>query len=112
MARLTDAQWRVVERELSKPQKGNGGRPRVHNRRIFEGVLWVLFNGSKWSHLPDKYGSYVTCWRRFREWEDNGSWGKMWNAYIGKLNEQEKLKWTIAFLNGNFAPTKRGGGRS
>lgn len=108
MAKLSDEQWLRIEAVLPKKKTKAGGRPRVHDRRTFEGVLWVLSKGNKWSHLPEKYGSYVTCWRRFNEWEKSGLWNKLWLEYLDSLDQKEKLEWTIAFLSGNFVPSKKG----
>lgn len=108
MPKVTDKQWEDINLLLPAKKTASGGRPRVHDRRTFEGVLWVLSREEKWSHLPDKYGSYVTCWRRFNEWEKSGLWTKLWKVYLESLDQREKLEWTIAFLSGNFVPTKKG----
>ncbi len=71
LVRLTDAQWAKVEPLLPKfKRSAKGGRKPVDNRRVFEGILWVLRSGARWKDLPSEYPSPTTCWRRLRDWEE------------------------------------------
>lgn len=106
MRLLTDKQWVEIDQLLPKKKMSKGGRPRVGDRVVLEGILWVLRSGGKWSHLPEKYGAYVTVWRRYSEWQKEGLWGKVWRAYFRNLSERERLEWVLAFVDGNFVPGK------
>src|SRR5690606_13858715 len=66
---LTDAQWPVVEPLLPKPRpRADGkGRPRSDDRRILNGILWILRTGAPWKDLPERYAPRATCHRRFQE---------------------------------------------
>ena len=47
---LTDSEWRVIEPLLpNKP----GGVPRVDDRRVLNGIFWVLRSGAPWRDLPE-----------------------------------------------------------
>ena len=50
MKRLVgDKLWRIVEPLLpSDPSKPKGGRPRVPNRAVLEGIVFVLKSGIPW----------------------------------------------------------------
>jgi len=50
---LTEKQWRKSEPLLPelKPSP-KGGRRFVENRRVLEGILWVLKTGARWRDLP------------------------------------------------------------
>jgi len=41
------------------------GIPRVDDRRILNGIFWVLRSGAPWRDLPDSYGPHTTCYNRF-----------------------------------------------
>jgi hypothetical protein len=43
-----------------------------------------------------------------RDWEEQGVWLKIWRAFLSELNERQQLKWSESFLDGSFAPAKRG----
>lgn len=49
-----------------------------------------------------------TCWRRLRDWEEQEVWLTIWRAFLAELNERQQLKWSESFLEGSFAPTKKG----
>ena len=107
MLKLKWEQWKAVEAVLPKQEFKQGGRPRASDRRTLEGILWVLKHGEQWSHLPKAYGSYVTAWRRFNEWEESGVWTRVWRAYFDQLDHTEKLSWTLSFWDGSIVPTRR-----
>lgn len=68
---LTDERWAKIELLLPKTAPGpKGGRPRCDNRKVLEGILWILRTGARWQDLPDEYPSPSTCWRRLSEWEE------------------------------------------
>lgn len=109
MQALTDAQWQKIQLILDKPRtETKGGRPRSDDRRTLNGVLWVLLNGAQWSQMPKVYGSYVTCWRRFKEWESTGVWGEIFTTYMAMLNRSEQTEWMLALMDGKFVPGKKG----
>ncbi|RSU18391.1 transposase, partial [Sphingomonas koreensis] len=62
---LTDCEWRVIEPLLpNKPR----GVPRVDDRRVLNGIFWVLRSGAPWRDLPERYGPRTTCYNRFARW--------------------------------------------
>jgi transposase len=111
--RLTKAQWAAIRIQLPQPKASpRGGRPRVEDRRCFEGILWMLWTGAQWSALPRRYGSPSTCWRRLKHWEETGVLLKLWRAFLAQLNDQEKLRWDEGFADGSCVPAKRGAPKS
>jgi transposase len=109
MKELNDEQWKHLEALLPKANGKNakGGRPRVSDRKTLNGILWVMYQGEQWSKIPPKYGAYVTCWRRYREWEESGVWSQLWQAYFGSLERGAQTGWMVAFLDGHFVPGRK-----
>lgn len=106
---LTDEQWNKIAPHLPKaPPARRGGRPRVDDRRCFEGILWVLRSGARWKDLPAQYPSPSTCWRRLRDWEEQDVWLAIWRKFLGELDEAGRLDWEETFADGSFAPAKKG----
>src|ERR687895_371842 len=111
--RLTKQHWETIRLHLPQPKASpRGGRPRVDDRRCFEGILWILWTGAQWSELPRRYGSASTCWRRLKQWEETGVLLKLWRAFLAQLNDQQKLRWDGCFADGSFIPAKKGGPKS
>lgn len=110
---LSDAQWTKIERLLPKGTPSPlGGRRRIDDREVMEGILWVLRSGARWKDLPHEYPSATTCWRRLREWEDAGVWLAIWRAFLSELDDAGQLDWHEVFADGTFAPAKKGVPRS
>lgn len=106
---VTDKQWEKIKPHLPQRKPSpKGGRPRVDDRRCFEGILWILWTGAQWSELPRQYGSPSTCRRRLREWEDGGALLALWRAFLAQLNDRQKIRWDECFADGSFAPAKKG----
>ncbi len=107
---LTDEQWELIEPLLPKAKRrADGcGRPPASNRTCFEGLLWILQTGAAWRFLPDEFPSPSTCWRRLQQWQEQGVWLAAWRALLGGLDEEGLLRWDETFLDGSFAPAKKG----
>jgi transposase len=107
--RVTDAQWAHMEPYLPRPRRSRkGGRPRISNREVVDGILWVLKTGARWRDLPDGYPSGATCWRRMRQWDEAGTWLAMWRAFLGQLDARGRIRWETVFMDGSFASAKKG----
>ncbi|GLQ78000.1 hypothetical protein GCM10007881_15160 [Mesorhizobium huakuii] len=74
---LTDFEWRVIEPLL--PNKSRGV-PRVDDRRVLNGIFWVLRSGAPWRDLPERYGPRTTCYNRFVRWRKAGVWDRLMDA--------------------------------
>jgi transposase len=110
---LTEAQWLRIGRLLPKEKPSpRGGRRRIDDREVMEGILWVLRSGARWKDLPREYPSATTCWRRLREWEEAGVWLSIWRAFLSELDDGGQLDWHEVFADGTFAPAKKGVPRS
>ena len=77
-----------------------------------EGILWVLKTGARWRDLPKAYPSPSTCWRRLRQWEEQGLWLKIWRTFLAELDQRGTLDWSESFLDASFAPAKKGASAS
>jgi len=104
-ARLRDEQWERVRSLLPPPARA--GRPRADDRRTLDGILYILRTGSRWQDLPRAYGSHVTCWRRFAEWQASGVWERVWQAFFDTLDVSERLVWAPALLPDQPVPRRR-----
>ena len=61
---LTDFEWSVIEPLL--PTDRRGPKPQ-NNRRVLNGIFWVLRTGAPWRDLPERYGPYTTAYNRFND---------------------------------------------
>ena len=71
---LSDSEWAAIKPFL--PNKSRGVR-RVNDRRMLNGIFWVLRSGAPWRDLPICYGPRTTCYNRFVRWRRAGVWGRI-----------------------------------
>jgi transposase len=106
---LTDKQWSKIEPLLPEaPEKRKRGRPPAENRDVLEGILWILKTGARWKDVPAPLPSGSTCRRRLLLWEEEGLWLEIWRLFLADLDEKQILVWDEAFIDGSFAPAKKG----
>lgn len=106
---LTDEQWKIIAPLLPAARASPKGGPKpIANRPCFEGILWVLRSGARWKDLPREYPSPSTCWRRLRDWEEQGIWERAWRALLTELDNQQHLGWEEVFTDATFSPAKKG----
>jgi transposase len=74
---LSDFEWTAIKPML--PNKTRGVR-RVNDRRVLNGIFWVLRSGAPWRDLPENYGPYTTCYNRFVRWRRAGIWDQIMEA--------------------------------
>jgi transposase len=68
---LTDYEWDAIKPMLpNKPR----GVPRVNDRRVLNGIFWILRSSVPWRDLPENFGPYTTCYNRFVRWRRAGVW--------------------------------------
>jgi transposase len=74
---LTDCEWSVIKPTLpNKPR----GVPRADDRRVLNGIYWVLRSGAPWRDLPASYGPRTTCYNCFVRWRQAGIWDNIMSA--------------------------------
>src|SRR3982751_737571 len=108
---VTDELWAAVEPLLpEEPPKPNGGRPRIDDRKVLTGILFVLKSGIPWEMLPQEMGcgSGMTCWRRLRDWQKAGVWARLHHVLLDRLGLANAIDWSRCSLDSASMPAKRG----
>ena len=73
----TDHEWAAIKPMLpNKPR----GVPRANDRRVLNGIIWVLRSGAPWRDLPEDFGPHTTCYNRFVRWRRAAVWGRITDA--------------------------------
>lgn len=99
---LSDDLWAVVEPLIpAEPPKPRGGRPRIQDRQVLTGILFVLRSGIPWEMLPPemKCGSGMTCWRRLKAWHEAGVWTALHHTLLDRLGEAGQIDWSRAAID-------------
>jgi transposase len=91
---LSNAEWERL-RSLLPPQGGRrGGRWRDH-RQVVNGIIWRIRTGAPWRDLPERYGPWQTCYKRFARWETDGTWARIQQAVQREVDAAGELDWQV-----------------
>src|SRR6266849_5871787 len=78
---LSDEEWALIAPVLPG---GDGtprvGRPTQEDRRVLDGIFYILRTGAPWRDLPERYGPYTSVYNRFNRWAKAGVWGRVFAA--------------------------------
>jgi transposase len=109
---LPDKLWELIEPLLPKwTPSPKGGQPPVSDRNVLTGILFVLKAGIPWEDLPCEMncGCGMTCWRRLRDWQKDGTWDKIQKVLLAKLRGADTIAWSRALIDSRFVRAAYGG---
>ena len=75
---LSDYEWTAIKPML--PNKLRSVR-RASDRRVLNGIFWVLRSGAPWRNLLKTYGPCTTCYIRFVRWRRAGVWDQIMDRW-------------------------------
>lgn len=103
---LTDFEWKAIEPHLpNKPR----GVPRVDDRRVLNGIFWVLRSGAPWGDLPERYGPRTTVYNRFNRWRKAGVWDRLMDAIVKAHDgDVQMIDSSVVRVHQQGATAKRG----
>ncbi|MCK9407823.1 MAG: IS5 family transposase [Bacteroidetes bacterium] len=84
------------------------GRPRVPDRPVMNGILWVLRTGARWCDMPERFPPYQACHRRFQEWVKAGVFRHILETLAHDLEKRGKFKLAECFIDATFVVAKKG----
>ena len=67
------------------------GAPRVDDRRVISGIIFVIRNGCRWLDAPGDYGPHKTIYNRFVRWSRLGVFNKIFAELASKGPRPQRL---------------------
>ena len=84
---LSESQMRRIEPYFPLSH----GVPRVDDRRVISGIIFVIRNGLRWRDAPRDYGPHKTIYNRFVRWSRLGVFNKIFAALASKAGKPSRL---------------------
>jgi len=84
---LSEAQMRRIEPYFPLSH----GIPRVDDRRIVSGIIFVIRNGLRWRNAPAAYGPHKTIYNRFIRWSRLGVFNRIFAELAAKGGKPDQL---------------------
>ena len=106
---LTDVQMERLRPFFPKSH----GRPRVDDRRILSGIIFINRNGLRWRDAPIEYGPAKTLYNRWKRWSDKGIFAKMMHGLAAEAAVPKTVMIDATYLKAHRTATslraKKGG---
>ncbi|VWC74302.1 transposase [Burkholderia lata] len=101
---LDDELWSLIQPLLPPPKPRRTrypGRKPLDDRAVLTGILFVLQSGIPWEMLPQEMGcgSGMSCWRRLRDWQQAGVWGRLHEVLLAKLRAADRIDWSRVVID-------------
>ena len=68
------------------------GVPRVDDRRVISGIIYVIRYGLQWKDAPKAYGPYKTLYNRFVRWSRAGIFNKIFRELARQPGPRDCLR--------------------
>ena len=84
---LTDAQMARIKPHFPLSH----GVPRVDDRKVVSGIVFVIKNGLRWRDAPKAYGPHKTLYNRFIRWSRMGVFDRIFADLTAQAGEPEEV---------------------
>ena len=101
---LTDEQMARLEPYFPKSH----GKPRVDDRRVLSGIVFVNRNGLRWRDAPTAYGPHKTLYNRWKRWSDAGVFVRMMEGLSAAQPERRTVMIDATYLKAHRTASSLG----
>jgi len=77
------------------------GRPRVDDRRVLSGIIFVNRNGLRWRDAPREYGSHKTFYNRWERWSAMGIFIRMMDGLAAGQEGPRTIMIDASYIKAN-----------
>ena len=74
------------------------GRPRVDDRRVLSGIIFINRNGVRWCDAPTDYGSPKTLYNRWKRWSDMGVFARIMTGLAAEAPDNKTISIDATYL--------------
>lgn len=112
---IPDEMWERIEPLIPvrpNTHRFGGGRPRVPDRKVMDGIFFVLRTGCQWRALD---GTGIcdgsTAHRRFQEWRRAGVFAALWEQALRDYEANVGIDWAWLSIDGSMGKARWGAQR-
>ncbi len=90
---MSDLYWlsKAQMRRIAPYFPRSHGVPRVDDRRVVSGIIFVIRNGLRWRDAPKDYGPHKTIYNRFIRWSRLGVFNRIFAELAAQAGEPDRL---------------------
>jgi putative transposase len=108
---VPDGLWELIAPLLpAEKPTGSPGRPALSNRKVFNGILFVLRSGCQWKGLKKEwFGASSSVHARFQAWSQAGLLEKIFQVMVKYYDAQRRIQWGWQAIDSKTVAAPLGG---
>ena len=84
------------------------GVPRVDDRRVLSGIIFINRNGLRWRDAPAEYGPYKTLYNRWKRWSDMGVFARIMTGLAASSPDNKTISIDATYLKAHRTASSLG----
>jgi transposase len=84
------------------------GKPRVDDRRVLSGIIFINRNGLRWSDAPAEYGPPKTLYNRWKRWSDMGVFARIMTGLAAAAPDNKTISIDATYLKAHRTASSLG----
>ena len=84
------------------------GKPRVDDRRVLSGIIFINRNGLRWSDAPAEYGPPKTLYNRWKRWSDMGVFARIMTGLAAEAPDNKTISIDATYLKAHRTASSLG----
>lgn len=112
---MSDLFW-LTEDQMSRLRPffpRSHGKPRVDDRRVLSGIIFINRNGLRWCDAPAEYGPSKTLYNRWKRWSEMGVFARIFEGLAAEAADPSTVMIDATYLKAHRTASslrsKRGG---
>ena len=84
------------------------GKPRVDDRRVLSGIIFINRNGLRWRDAPKEYDPHKTLYNRWKRWSEKGIFAQIMMGLAAEHSEEKTVMIDATYLKAHHTATSMG----
>ena len=84
------------------------GKPRVDDRRVLSGIIFINRNGLRWCGAPKEYGPAKTLYNRWKRWGDMGVFARIMDGLASEAATPKTVMIDATYLKAHRTASSLG----
>lgn len=84
------------------------GKPRVDDRCVLSGIIFINRDGLRWRDAPKEYGPHKTLYNRWKRWSDKGIFASMMAGLAAEHCEKKTVPIDATYLKAHRTASSLG----
>jgi transposase len=82
--------------------------PRVDDRRVLSGIIFINRNGLRCQDAPAEYGPYKTLYNRWKRWSDMGAFARIMTGLAANSPDNKTISIDATYLKAHRSASSLG----